>query len=151
MIKILAWSWFAVVQLITLAATALGWVLLIPFCFAHAWTDCPSTLTPGRTIDCWTWAPLNYVYGNPEDGVSGQHALLWNNTGMAKVPYMPDANPIWRAYCWSAWRNSADSLKYVFAWQNGPFYSCTYTAFGKQHKFRAGWQHENGIKVPVLS
>jgi hypothetical protein len=135
---ILAWLWFGVVQLISLVATIIGWLLLIPFCLAQAWDN--------NVPDRWTWQPLNAVYGNPEDGVIGQHALIWNSTGQ-KVPYMPGAWAPWRAYCWSALRNSCDNLKYIFAWQNGPFYT---RQFGSR-TLKVGWQLENGQKVPVLS
>jgi hypothetical protein len=137
----MAWAWFAIVQAVSLCATALGWVLLIPFCLAQAWTaDVP---------DRWSFAPLNYVYGNAEDGVSGRRALIWGSGADEgkKVPYMPGAAPAWRAYCWSAWRNSAGNLKRVFAWDAGPF--ATFKIFGRTVKI--GWQQETLGKVPVLS
>jgi hypothetical protein len=96
-------------------APALGLVVLIPFCLAQAWEPCMSTENPfgraPREIDRWKWAPLNRVYGNPEDGVSGAKALVWVNG--ERVPYMPGAWAPWRAYCWQA-RNSADQLKYTY-------------------------------------
>jgi hypothetical protein len=142
----LAWLYFAAVQLIMLLATLVGFVVLIPFCLAQAWRPSvvPSIKDGTRHIDEWSWAPLNKVYGNPEDGVSGQTALIWINGVLS--PYLPSANTSWRAWSWSAWRNSCDALKYVFAWANGP--SATVTLFGKTIGF--GWRPENGIKVPVL-
>jgi len=135
--------WFIFVQLVSLVAAALGTVVLIPFCLVRAWKrDAYSIKGPAHTrvIDRWSWEPLNSIFGNPEDGVSGQCALI----GPAgSDPYRPNAWAPWRAYLWSGWRNSADSLKYVFAWEEGPLWR-----FGK-HK--AGWQRENGIKVPVIS
>ncbi len=91
-----------------------GLVVLIPFCLAQAWEPCMSTEGPWpvHQIDRWKWAPLNRVYGNPEDGVSGKYALIW--VGGKRVPYMPNAWAPWRAYCWSAWRNTADQLKYTY-------------------------------------
>lgn len=115
----LAWVLFVVVQLISLVAMVLGWFLLIPFCLAQAWKPAISTMDPTRAIDVWQWGPLNLMFGNPEDGVSGARALIWRNG--ARVPYMPNSWAPWRAYLWSAWRNSCDNLKYVFAWKGGPF------------------------------
>lgn len=158
---ILGWSYFAGIQLIMLLATVLGWFLLVPFCLAQAWKPgYLSAFTEDKHIDAWSFEPLNYIYGNPEDGVSGQQALIWTSEGR-QVPYMPLPDfltrftdipirrflvwiyPAWRAYCWSAWRNSADNLKYVFAWKDGPF-----TAIGP---VKLGWKMENGYNVPVLS
>lgn len=166
----LAWIWFVVVQClmtwpfllvwlfwhvsfhdgiclsILTSPIALGWVVLIPFCVRKAWTADLKSIKDQRVIDRWNWKPLNWIWGNPEDGVSGQYALVWDRTG--QVPYMPGADPAWRAYCWSAWRNSANMLKYVFAWKNGPLLA-SFTLFGRTHKL--GWQMENGYKVPILS
>lgn len=72
-----AWAWFGWVQWVMLWATVLGWFLLIPFCLTHAWTKgglWPSINPTHRAIDRWRWQMLNKVYGNPEDGVSGQTA-----------------------------------------------------------------------------
>lgn len=141
-----AWSWFALVQLVSLIATISGWLILIPFCLAQAWTaDAHSIKDATRVIDRWSWKPLNKIYGNPEDGVSGQQALVWISG--VNSPYMPTARASWRAYCWSAWRNSADNLKYVFAWKDGPLKK--FTLFGKTHN--VGWKMENGFNVPVIS
>lgn len=142
-----AWIWFAIVQLISLGAMVVGWVLLIPFCLAQAWemSPMPSIKDGQRPIDRWRWRWLGFAFDNPEDGVSGAQALIWVDG--KQVPYMPDAWPPWRAYCWSAWRNSADNLKYVFAWEKGPFKQ--WTLFGRPQK--AGFQQENGFNVPILS
>jgi hypothetical protein len=137
-VKARGWLWFAVVQLISLIAMVIGWVLLIPFCVAHAWV-------PIGSIDRWTWSPLNWMYGNPEDGVSGQYARIWNSTGTALVRYMPNASAAWRSYCWSAWRNSCNNLKYVFAHKDGPFWR---REFGKFY-VQAGFYPNSGF--PVLS
>lgn len=142
--KILAWVWFVVVQLVMLFASLLGKLLLIPFCALKAWKPLPSPFDATRMIDLWSWGPLNMIYGNPEDGVSGAQALIWDSQGSERVGYMASSGARWRAYCWSAWRNSADNLKYVFAWKNGPF-----KVWANGHK--AGWQEENGFKVPVAS
>lgn len=91
---------------------AAGTVILIYPCLRCAWHDTQSTVQyfgrPQRTIDAWDSAWLQSIYGNPEDGVSGQYALI--NPAGVQVPYMPGAWPPWRAYCWSAWRNSTNML-----------------------------------------
>jgi hypothetical protein len=139
----MVWLRFFAIQLIMLTATVLGWLILIPFCLAHAWTGswADESIKDKRPIDRWAWPPLNYVYGNPEDGVSGQQALIHGDQ-----PYMPNAWAPWRAYLWSGWRNSADNLKYVFACSSCPLK--TFTLFGRPGKI--GWQEENGYKVPVI-
>lgn len=141
----MAWIYFALVQLVSLIAMVLGWIVLIPFCLAQAWTLDDKSIKDQRPIDRWTWRPLNAVYGNREDGPSGQTALIWVNGVLS--PYMPHAWAPWRAYCWSAWRNSCDNLKYVFAWKDGPFKQ--WTVLGRQQ--HAGWRLENGFNVPVIS
>lgn len=137
------WAYFAFVQMVSLIATVIGLFLLIPFCLTRAWVTAGS-LEAGRQIDRWRFAPLNLIYGNPEDGVSGRYALIWTST--ARVPYMPNAWAPWRAYCWSALRNSSDNLKYVFRWKGGPFRHWE----NSKHTFyvQAGW-YPNGF--PVLS
>jgi hypothetical protein len=139
---VIGWLWFTVVQLIQLLATVLGWVVLIPFCLTHAWyvSAIPSVKDNQRRVDRWRFAPVGFLYDNPEDGVSGIYALIWINGVLS--PYMPDAPAWWRAYCWSAWRNSCDNLKYVFAWSKGP----QALILGR----KVGWWPENGRKVPVL-
>lgn len=89
----------------------LGVFLLTPFCLLQAWQPCMSTINPfgrlPRTISEWKWPWLNTIYGNYEDGVSGAEALPKADRS---VRYMPGAWPPWRAYCWSAWRNSTNAL-----------------------------------------
>lgn len=109
-----SWTYFAFVQLISLIATMIGWVLLIPFCLREAWV-------PAGSIDRWALGPFNLIYGNPEDGVSGRYALIWNAEGTTRVPYMSNAWAPWRAYLWSGWRNSANGLKRRLVWKGGPF------------------------------
>lgn len=137
------WLKFIAIQLIQLAATVVGWFLLIPFCLAQAWK--PGASNSARTIDVWSWKPLNYVYGNPEDGVSGYFALVWENG--KQVPYLWVEFAWLRAYRWSALRNSCDNLKYVFADPKGPLKKFTVG----RYTIKLGWQPENGYNVPVLS
>jgi len=104
-----------------------GYLVLTPFCLAHAWEPCQSTINPfgraPRPISQWKtpWPAvtkfLNDRYGNREDGL-GAEALIWD--GPVRVLYMPDKDkpgwmPQWlwealRAWCWSAWRNSTNEL-----------------------------------------
>lgn len=141
------WIRFAAAQLFQIEAAIVGVFLLIPFCLAQAWemSPVPSIKDGSRQIDRWRWRWLGLIFDNPEDGVSGAQALVWVDGQL--VPYMPRAWAPWRAYCWSAWRNSANALKYRFAWDAGPFKQ--WTLLGRpQH---CGWQPENGYRVPVLS
>lgn len=154
------WLKFAAIQLVMLVATVAGLVILLPACVFKRWTmfQCLGaddrdwhfiyalSIKDKRQIDHWNSILLNLVYGNPEDGVSGQQALVWTSDGK-QVPYMPGAPAWWRAYCWSALRNSCDNLKYVFADPKGPLK--TFKLFGRTCKI--GWQVENGYNVPVGS
>lgn len=142
------WPWFrfACVELFQLEAMFLGWLVLIPFCLLKAWKPGAKSIKDGRPIDVWSWGPLNLVSGNPEDGASGQFALINGNQ-----PYMPNTWAPWRAYLWSAWRNSANNLKYVFAWTAGPYKEWSYSLFGKLRTAKIGWQMENGFNVSVIS
>lgn len=149
------WLKFVGIQLLMLLATVAGWFILLPWCIAHGWSDWdhqPSgsvrlkSIKDGRMIDQWGAPLLRLLYNNPEDGVSGQQALVWLY-GTTQGPYMPDAPAWWRAYCWSALRNSCDNLKYVFEDPIGPLR--TFKLFGRT--CRIGWQPENGYNVPVLS
>lgn len=139
------WAWFVAVQLIMFAFMLLGLVVLIWPCLARAWEPSPApSVKDGRQIDRWKWRALA-PFQNPEDGVSGQTALVMLNP-VQTVPFMPGADDRWRAYVWSALRNSCDGLKYVFAWKGGP-----YTEFTVGSKrIRLGWVEENGVRVPVF-
>ncbi len=143
--RVLAWGWFTVAQLITLTFMVIGFVVLIIPCLLHAWELSPTpSINDGRKIDRWTWSFLNPIWGNPEDGVSGQTALVWIN-GTTRGPYWPTCpNAALRAYAWSAWRNSCDQLKYRLA----------VTIFGtpafKLGNRTIGWSKENGKPVLVI-
>jgi hypothetical protein len=139
---------WALVETVQLVAAVVGWVVLIVPCLRKSWHDTPSPFNPARTVDAWNSRGLQAIFGNPEDGVSGQHALIWLN-GTTQGEYMPGADPRWRAYCWNA-RNSADQLKYWFAWRWGPLVLWEYKLFGKVRTLRVGWQDENGFNVPVF-
>lgn len=107
-------------------AVALGFLVLLPFCVLRAWAGptFPSIkpwpagaegVGPHRPyVDEWKWEPLNKWYGNSEDGVSGEHAWIWDASNHL-VPYystFPAGVPqCCKAYAWSAWRNSANNLR----------------------------------------
>ena len=90
------------------------WMLAGAFVIAaaalcRAWVRDQKSTKDGRPIDRWSWDWMNYVWGNPEDGVSGQTALIMvNYTDTA--PYRPTTWPPLRAWLWSAWRNSTNAL-----------------------------------------
>lgn len=131
------WLYFAFVQLVALIAMVIGWFLLIVPCACGAWKQAVAPYTPNwytgqpRTINIWSWGWLNKIWGNDEDGVTETN---WYNTGDSR----------WRSYLWSAWRNSANNLRFVFRNFNGPFYKIEY----KGWYFQCGW-YPNGF--PVLS
>lgn len=122
--------------------------LLIPGCLRRAWVDGGVSINDGRPIDKWRWPWLQWVCGNPEDGVSGQTALVWVDGKLEH--YMPGADDRWRAYCWNI-RNSVDELKYRLAWAEGPLWEWSFSLFGRSFRGKAGWQMENGYNVPVFS
>ena len=143
--KAVAWVWFGIAQLVMAILAVIGWVVLILPCLLEAWepSPIPSINADHRKIDRWACPWLNWIWGNPEDGVSGLTALVWVS-GSARGPYWPGCpNAALRAYTWSAWRNSCDALKYTFAvtWFGTP----STVIVGR----RVGWSVENGRAVLV--
>lgn len=139
---------FVAIQLVSIVAMLVFAFVLIPFCLWRAWTGGAVSIKDGRPIDRWKYRWLQAVAGNPEDGVSGQTAKL-----IGGGPYMPGADDRWRAYCWSALRNSVDQLKYLFAYADGPLVTWQWKVPGTLWYIsgKAGWQPENGYNVPVFS
>lgn len=92
---------------------AAGLVVLIWPCYKQAWHDTMSTVQyfdrPQRPIDAWNSKWLQSIYGNPEDGVSGQYALI--NPAGTQIPYRAPFTQWapWLAYCWNQ-RNSTNML-----------------------------------------
>lgn len=89
-------------------------IFLLPLlCLFKLWERSISTVNPfgrlPRVIDSWKWGWVQNVYGNFEDGVSGEKALVWVNG--VRVPYMPNARASWRALCWN-FRNPVHNLKH---------------------------------------
>jgi len=147
-------KWFLAQCLMFLAAALGVFVLPIP-CLRRAWSVNAKSIKDGRPIDTWNSSWLNSVYGNPEDGVSGSTALVWENGVL--VSYRPQSRPWVRAYLWSGFRNTADNLKYKFSL---PMVWDDTTEIGPEHmvggpikywwKFKFGYQIENGYNVPVI-
>ncbi len=132
------WLYFAFVQVVALIAMIVGWFLLIIPCTLGAWRPIQQIYTPEwmdsyykKGIYVWSWDWLNSIWGNDEDGVVG----------------ITDYNPPggrFKAYLWSAWRNSANNLRFIFRNFDGPFYR---KEIGNWY-FQCGW-YPNGF--PVLS
>ncbi len=148
------WVLYWLMQLFMVTMGKIVGLLLIFPCLFQAWeiSDKPS-INDGRKIDKWTWTPLNWIWGNPEDGVSGQTALVWIN-GVTRVEYWRTCPANWiRAMAWSWWRNGADQLKYWFQWRgtNPPLVEGSFHALGRDWNYSFGWKLENTkYQVPVV-
>ena len=123
------WLYFAAVQCIALVTFFLGTVLLIPFAALRLWTDEP--------IPQWRGGKLMFPWGNLEDGVIGAPFYRQRFKGDR-----------WCSYLWSAWRNNANNLRYIFRWYGHDGSPFVKKRWGKW-TFQAGWFQDNGF--PVLS
>jgi hypothetical protein len=128
------WLKFALIQLIALVVMVVGWFLLLPLAWFRAWTPRYSLHYPERIVDVWRGGQLTWIWGNEEDGVTG--AAFYR-------AQFKDARVC--AYLWSAWRNSANNLRWVFADKGGPFYRIERWGW----YFQAGFRPDTGW--PVLS
>lgn len=92
---------------VDLALTVIGMVILLPMSLGRAWVFRPSKVWPGsRIVDAWRGGWLTWIWGNEEDGVAGAD---WYIREKALAGWA-----VWRiAYVWSAWRNSANNLRFV--------------------------------------
>ncbi|MDB6085200.1 MAG: hypothetical protein JWN43_3081 [Gammaproteobacteria bacterium] len=139
--KALGWLWFVIVQLIELVALILGLIVLLVLAATKCWYIRESRYFPGRQITVWRGGYLSWPWGNEEDGVTGEASTQRAATYAARYP-----NIRIRAFMWSALRNPANNLRFVFRWRGGPFYrweNASHTFY-----FQAGW-YANGY--PVLS
>lgn len=128
------WTYFWLVQLVYFICFLIGIFLLIPFTVLKQWKTRQSKQYD-RQILCWKLEWLNYIWGNEEDGIDG--AQFYKD----RIPSIR-----WRTYLWSAWRNSANNLRFVFNWKaTGPFYRFEW----RNWYFQAGFYKDNGW--PVLS
>jgi hypothetical protein len=130
--KAVGWLWFLCIQMIALIAMVIGWVLLIPLSVFRLWRPRKSRIYPDRQVLVWRGGWLTWIWGNEEEGVCGpaSYNLMYSE---------------WDTYLWSAWRNSANNLRFIFAWPQGPYfeYSIKGWYFAVGFKPITGW--------PVLS
>lgn len=131
----MGWLYFVFVQIVAAVAGLVGLVLLAPLAALRCWTYKTNTEFPDRLLPQWRGGGLTFIWGNLEDGVIG--SMLYQQ----KHP-----NPRWCAYLWSACRNPANNLRFVFRWVGGPFYRWENVA--RTYYFQCGW-YPNGF--PVLS
>jgi hypothetical protein len=146
------WIIWAAMQVVNIVSDILSVIPIAVACLCCAWTT-PAYQTlksipeVHRTaIDRWRYLP-NWLWGNPEDGVSGQQAYIWNSGKL--VPYMPDADPRWRAFCWNM-RNRSSGLKWLFSSKNPRTYLELHVG---SHTSKLGFQTYDwaGVNVPVFS
>lgn len=127
-----SWLGFWVVQFIMLAVGVAGLLPVAIACALKAWEPefstqwAPDAPVKAHSIRVWSWGWMNYLWGNPEDGVAP--------TGGR-----------WNAFVWSALRNYSDNLKYVYAEPGGPFYAKNFTVFGRPFYVMAGFRNAAGL------
>lgn len=109
-----------------------GWVILLPMAAFKLWHVSESLHYPGRMITAWNCRWIDMVWGNAEDGVTGAPFY------MKRIP-----NERWRAYMWSAWRNSTNNMRWGGTLKGGPFFRHV----GKKWIFQAGYRPDNGWPV----
>lgn len=134
------WIRFALVQFVSFILMVIGWVLLFPLCLTKAWVPVESRYWPLKIVTAWRWEWVQSIWGNWEDGVTG--------VGTTAGVYLPNAPDWWRAYMWSAWRNSTNNLRFVFRWygkDGAPFFYWQNKA-GTWY-FKCGWFYDNGFPV----
>lgn len=125
---------FWALQTVSLAATIVGWFLLLPLSAFKLWHTAPSLHFP-RSVTVWNGGYLTWIWGNEEDGVLPD----------ARNNYMTWAPDWLRAYVWSAWRNSANNLRFVCTHVGGPWLQVRRWGW----YFQAGFRPDTGW--PVLS
>lgn len=137
----LGWAWYVLMQLVGIPLFVGGLVIVGIAAWRNAITDKPAqdSIKPllnyhRFTVDRWIW-PINAVYGNPEDGVSGIDAY---GGDWGSGPFNGTTPPSrWKAFVWSGIRNWAAGFNYI-SWPFAsppPFYQSP-TNSGR--KF--GWQ-----------
>lgn len=128
-----AWLLFSIIQMIAFVVMLFGILLLLPLCALRYWTIRESRYFPGRTIAVWRGGWLTWIWGNEEDGVIGADFF--------RARFKDERLS---AYLWSAWRNPANNLRFIFQWKGGPFWRRERSGWYVQ----AGW---NSSGYPVLS
>jgi len=152
----LAWIYYALCMLFAVAALfPLGLLIVGAACVFKAWT--PTATVPSINpllkydrfeVDSWTW-PINAIYGNPEDGVSGIDAFGPSWVG----PYNTRGSR-WEAFRWSGLRNWANGFGYI-TW----IFGGTPPLLVKEYRLpilgmrqlKLGWQQRYGRNVMVGS
>lgn len=121
----MGWIYFLGIELFATVLMVIGWPLLAILCalnIMHQEAD-------GK----WHYPHLFWLWCNEEDGLKPQ----W---------YNPEGSR-WKAYLWSAWRNSSNNVRYLTLWIGGPFYR--WESPGKGWYFQCGFKPVTGW--PVLS
>src|ERR1700737_789244 len=110
--KALGWAWFCIVQLIEAIFLLIGLLLLIPMAYFKLWVLKPSPYFPGRIVTVWRGGWLMFPLGNWEDGCTGEAST---QRAAEYASRYPDIRL--RAYMWSALRNPANNLRFIFRWR----------------------------------
>lgn len=149
------WAYFALCEL---AAAAFFWMPLwwwrlppigltvaILLCLSRSWSAASvNSIKPMSSrvfVDEWV-APVNALFGNPEDGVSGRFAF-----GAWYGAYNPTGSR-WRAICWNC-RNWLAGFNYLtWPWASTP--PLIVKPYGS-HQLKLGWQQRYGRTVMVCS
>lgn len=139
------WIWYAGAQLIGIVWLILGIFIIGAASACKAWTDPPDAKSlkplPDRmVVDRWKW-PINGIYGNPEDGVSGRQAYGPTWAG----PFNASGSR-WYAFEWSGLRNWANNWAYItwpFPW-TPPLYA------SKSGAIKLGWKPWFGGRIKML-
>lgn len=126
------WLTFWSFQARSLAATILGWFLLAPLAAMQNWVWIPSAAGKHDFISVWKPDWVDAVWGNAEDGVTGDTFYAQQVKGTRL-----------RAYLWSAWRNSANNMRWGNAVLGGPFFRVTKGNW----IFQMGYRPDNGWPV----
>lgn len=130
------WTWGHWREPLPLGLTFVVLLCLFELWSPHAYSTSIKPL-PGRTlVDAWD-LPVNQLFGNPEDGVSGYDARGPDWSGS----YNPTESR-WLAICWNC-RNWMAGFNYITARALKvvpPPIITSYTLFGKQRLLKLGWQ-----------
>lgn len=147
----LIWAYWIACQLAGLVLFVLGIFVVGAASAYSAWTyPYADSIKPieGRTqVDGWTW-PINAIYGNPEDGVSGRYAFgpTWSGA------FNPTGSRL-KAFEWAGFRNWANGWNYL-TWRSPrvpPLFIYPYRFFGGTRVLKLGWQQRYGRTVMVCS
>lgn len=140
------WIWYVILQTVTwIALFPTGVILCAVLAYSRLWYTRASRYYPDRQVTVWRGGWLTWLWGCEENGVDPGDQLVVGGT----AKYLPDASPSWRAYMWTAWRNSVGNLCWVTSWKGGPWWQIHFTVRGEPWYAQAGFRPDNGW--PVLS